>query len=59
MRKSIYYQDKCKFAYNLFKNNRFFRKARAVMFHDGKLCLNKVIWNDGRPDEYFFSWWWC
>lgn len=54
MENSNYFLEKWKFAYSLAKKGKLFRKARAVIFKDGKLLIIKVIWKNGKPDEYVF-----
>ena len=43
-----YVKDRKKYAYNLFLEHKFFKKARAIVLLDGKLCLIKVTHEDGK-----------
>lgn len=40
--------SKIKMSYNLTKQHKFFRKARAIVIKDNKLLLIRVDYNDGR-----------
>ena len=40
--------EKIKYSYELTKQRKFFRKARALVVKDGKLLLIKVDYNNGR-----------
>ncbi len=40
--------DKIKMSYELTKNRKFFRKARAIVIKDNKLLLIRIDYKDGR-----------
>ena len=40
--------DKIRMSYELTKNHKFFRKARAFVFKDNKLLLIRIDYKDGR-----------
>lgn len=54
MRDKKYFEERHKFAYDLFKNNKYFKKVRAIIFDGDKICLHKLNFLDGRPFIYNF-----
>lgn len=42
-----YVKDKHQYSYNLFKNHKFFKKARALVLYEGKLCVIQVTHENG------------
>lgn len=48
MRSEEYINKKNEYSYNLHKNHKFFRKARAIVIKDKELLVIKVTYNDGR-----------
>lgn len=49
-----YQNEKARISYELMKNKKLFRKARAIILKDDKLLSIKVVFKDGRPDHYLF-----
>lgn len=48
-----YFDKKKEYSYMLYKNNKFFKKARAVVVdRNGKLCLIRVDFKDGQKSHY-------
>ena len=43
-----YFRQKTIYSYDLYKNRKFFKKARAIVIKDNKLLVIKVTYNDGR-----------
>ena len=43
-----YVNEKNKYAYKLSQEHKFFKKARALVLCDGKLCVIKVTHEDGK-----------
>ena len=42
-----YVSEKTKYAYSLFKQIKFFKKARAIVVKDNELLVIKVLYNNG------------
>lgn len=42
-----YVNDKHLYSYNLYKNHKFFKKARALILYEGKLCVIEVTHENG------------
>ena len=53
MENKEYVNNKIATAYKLFKNNKFTRKARAIVIKDSKLLVIKITYNDGRIHYLF------
>jgi len=49
-----YQNEKVRISYELMKNRKLFRKARAIIMKDNKLLAIKVVYKDDRPDHYLF-----
>ena len=49
-----YQNEKARISYELMKNRKLFRKARAIIMKDNKLLAIKVVYKDDRPDHYLF-----
>ena len=47
-----YFQNKAKMSYELTQNNKFFKKARALVIKNKKLLVIKVEYSDGRETNY-------
>lgn len=48
-----YYDKKKEYSYMLWKNNKFFKKARAIVVDkEGLLCLIKVTYSNGERTHY-------
>lgn len=47
-----YNNSKTEYSYKLYKENKFFRKARAIVLKDNKVLVIKIDFADGRPSHY-------
>ncbi len=47
-----YNNSKTEYSYKLYKENRFFRKARAIVLKDDKVLVIRIDFADGRPPHY-------
>ena len=54
MNNQEYQNQKAKLSYELMKNNKLFRKARAIILKENKLLAIKVVYKDGTRDHYLF-----
>ena len=50
---NVYYNKKAEYSYKLYKDNKYFRKARAIVVDkSGMLCLIQVTFKDDRKTHY-------
>ena len=52
MNNSEYKNSKTEFSYKLYKENRFFRKARAIVLKNNEVLVIRIDFKDGRPPHY-------